>query len=88
MCLHYLAAGAACLRRRAAQTLRGQAREMRRLLKIDLTARELFLHVRREVEYLKILADEAVQGDSPGCFTLKEGADVAGGTYKVFPPPL
>jgi hypothetical protein len=59
--VRYFAESAASLSLRAVQTLRGRARDVRRHLKVDLTAREPVQHVSGEVEYLKILADEAVQ---------------------------
>ena len=43
-------------------------------LEVDLPGNKRIYHVRRESKDREILPDEAVQVDSPGCFTLEDAA--------------
>jgi hypothetical protein len=56
-------------------------------MEVDLSTLERICDVDREAEYLKILTDEAAQGDSSQCFTLQNIAEVAGRTHQIFAPP-
>jgi hypothetical protein len=50
-----------------------------RFLEINLSGREDLDHVGRKFEDGKVLSDEAVEGDSAGCFTLEDGSKLPAG---------
>jgi hypothetical protein len=47
-----------------------------RLLQVDLTTRESGPDVGRESKDSQVLADEGLEGDPAGCFTLEDGPQV------------
>jgi hypothetical protein len=58
-----------------------------RFLEINLSGRQGFYHVSREFEDRKVLSDEAVEGDSARCFTLKDGSKLPGPFDELFARP-
>jgi hypothetical protein len=53
-------------------------------LEVYLAGTQGVRHVGRELKQRQILPDEAAQGNSARCFTLKEAAELAGRFHQLF----